>query len=660
MDIQKRIDELTDQMIYHSRKYYIEDAPEITDYEYDQMMQQLRALEKEYPQFAREDSPSKRIGGAPLPEFSEVRHDYPMESLQDVFSYEELREFDERIKGEYPDAEYSVEVKIDGLSVALDYRGGSFFQGATRGNGVIGEDITQNLRTIHAIPLKIATEFERLVVRGEVYMPTSSFEKVNAQREEEELPLFANPRNAAAGSLRQLDPAVVARRGLSILCFNLQNAEELSFERHSETFAYLRKMGFPVVAPSLLTNKMEEIIGFIEEVGNTRDSLSFGIDGIVIKVDQLRYRDALGSTAKAPRWAVAYKYPPEIKETKLLDITIQVGRTGVLTPNAVLEPVRLAGTSVSRATLHNQEFIRSKDIRIGDIVRVRKAGEIIPEIVGAVMEKRTEELPIYEMPKFCPVCGAPVTEDDEEAAIRCTGAECPAQLTRNIIHFATRDAMDIEGLGPALVRLLLEAGLIHSQADLYTLQAQDVASLKGMGEKSASNLLMKIEASKQNALEKLLYALGIRQVGQKTAKLLAEHFHTMEALQQAEIEELTQLNDIGGKTAESLFQWLHSEQGRHLIHKLQEAGVQMTQPDSRVSDLLAGKTFVLTGTLSKYKRSEASKLIESFGGKVSSSVSAKTDYVLAGEDAGSKLDKAQKLGVSVLTEEEFAEMIQKS
>ena len=657
MTVKEQMDQLTDELIVHARKYYEEDAPEISDFEYDALSRQLRQLEQEYPQWARADSPTQRIGGEPLEGFDEVRHDYPMESLQDVFSYEELWDFDRKIKEQFPQALYSVEVKIDGLSVALDYRDGLFYQGATRGNGVVGEDITQNLRTIHSIPLKIDTSIPRLVVRGEVYMPFEAFQRLNALREEEEQPLFANPRNAAAGSLRQLDPAVAAKRGLRILCFNLQNAQEAGFQSHYDSLESLSALGFPVVEPRLRTSSMDEVIRFIEKAGEERDKLSFGIDGIVIKVDQLAYREELGSTAKAPRWAVAYKYPPEVKETRLLDITIQVGRTGVLTPNAVLEPVRLAGTTVSRATLHNRDFIKSKDIRIGDIVRVRKAGEIIPEVLEVVREKREGELPEFHMPETCPVCGAPVLEDPEEAAVRCTGAECPAQLARNITHFASRDAMDIEGLGPAIVHSLLENGLIRSQADLYFLKKEDVAALEGMGDKSAENLLSQLEKSKENPLERVLYAFGIRHVGQKTAQVLARHFPTMEKLEEVTVEELTAVRDIGGKTAISLHQWIHSQQGQHLIHRLEEAGVNLTQPQTQVGDLFAGKTFVLTGTLRHFSRSQGQKLIESLGGKASSSVSKKTSYVLAGEEAGSKLEKALSLGVPVLSEEEFLQML---
>lgn len=658
MSIQEEIKKLTEQMLYHSNKYYNEDAPEISDYEYDTMMQKLRALEEEYPQFAQANSPSVRVMGEPLSEFSQIAHEYPMESLTDVFSYEELRDFDMRMRERDCNMEYTVELKIDGLSVALEYENGVFMRGATRGNGVIGEDITQNLKTIKSIPLKIKTDFAKLIVRGEVYMPNASFERANAERELQDLPLFANPRNAAAGSLRQLDPAVVAKRRLAILCFNLQNAQELPFDTHSQTFEFLKNAGFPIVEPYIVTRDIEEIIAFIEKVADNRGELAFGIDGIVIKANNLSFRKTLGSTAKAPRWAIAYKYPPEIKETELLDITIQVGRTGVLTPNAVLAPVRLAGTTVSRATLHNSDFISSKDIRIGDIVRVRKAGEIIPEILEVVAEKRSENSREYVMPSNCPVCGASVVRDEEEAAMRCTGAECPAQLARNIVHFCTRDAMNIEGLGPAVARGLMEAQIVRSQADLYKLQVQDIAAIGGLGEKSAEKLLAEIEKSKQKPLSKILYALGIRHVGQKTAKVIAAQFPTIDKLLEASAQELTQVRDIGDKTAEVLRLWLDSEQGIDLVAKLREAGLNMQEPDTRVGDKFEGKTFVLTGALNAYSRAQASKIIESLGGKVASAVSAKTTYVLSGEDSGSKLLRAQKLGVAIISEEEFNQLLE--
>lgn len=657
MDVQKRIDALTDQLNYHAKKYYTEDAPEITDYEYDMLSRKLRAMEEEYPALKRVDSPSFRIGDRPLTAFTQVEHRFPMESLQDVFSLQELRDFDARIKARFHDARYTCEVKVDGLSVCLEYQNGVFVRGATRGDGSVGEDVTENLRTIHDIPLVIPDTEHPLFVRGEVYMPEWAFEKLNRMREDEEQPLFANPRNAAAGSLRQLDSRICAERRLSIFCFNLQNARELGHASHEETFAYLRAQGFKVVAPMLASGDIEEIVAFIHETGEKRGELPFGIDGMVVKVDDLAAREALGSTAKAPRWAVAYKFPPEEKQARLLDIVVQVGRTGALTPNAVFEPVRLAGTTVSRATLHNRDFIAQKDIRIGDTIVVRKAGEIIPEVLSVVMEKRPDGSVPYRMPEHCPVCGAPVYEDEEEAAVRCTGAECPAQISRRIVHFASRDAMDIEGLGPAVVENLLSAATIASPADLYALRAEEVEKLERMGEKSAQNLLASIEKSKQQPLSRLLFAFGVRHVGQKAAKVLARQFGTLSALSEASIEALTAVRDIGETTARSLHEWLRLEQSRHLIARLAGAGVNMTEPQAQTGSAFAGMTFVLTGTLPTYSRDEATALIEARGGKVSGSVSKKTTFVLAGEEAGSKLQKAETLGVKIIDENEFNQML---
>lgn len=657
MDVQKRIDELTEQLNYHAKKYYTEDAPEITDYEYDMLSRELRALEEEYPPLKRADSPSSRIGDRPLSAFAQMEHRYPMESLQDVFSLQELRDFDARIKARFPDARYTCEVKVDGLSVCLEYQGGLFMRGATRGDGAVGEDVTENLRTIHDIPLVIPDAEHPLFVRGEVYMPEWAFEKLNRMREDEEQPLFANPRNAAAGSLRQLDSRICAERRLSIFCFNLQNASELGHASHEETFAYLRAQGFKVVAPMLASGDIEEIITFIGETGEKRGELPFGIDGMVVKVDDLAAREALGSTAKAPRWAVAYKFPPEEKQARLLDIVVQVGRTGALTPNAVFEPVRLAGTTVSRATLHNRDFIAQKDIRIGDTIVVRKAGEIIPEVLSVVVEKRPGDAVPYHMPEHCPVCGSPVYEDQDEAAVRCTGAECPAQISRRLVHFASRDAMDIEGLGPAVVENLLSGATIASPADLYVLRSEEIEKLERMGEKSAQNLLASIEKSKGQPLSRLLFAFGVRHVGQKAAKVLARQFGTLEALSEASVEALTAVRDIGETTARSLYEWLRLDQSRHLIARLAEAGVNMTEPQAQTSSAFAGMTFVLTGTLPTYSRDEATALIEARGGKVSGSVSKKTTFVLAGEEAGSKLQKAETLGVKILDEIQFNQML---
>lgn len=657
MDVQKEMQQLTEQLLYHARRYYNEDAPEISDFEYDKLQVRLRQLEAEYPQFARPDSPTQRVIGAVLEGFEEVRHPYPMESLQDVFSFEEIREFDNRMKARFDNVEYTVELKIDGLSVCLEYENGRFVLGATRGDGRVGEDVTENIKTIFDVPMTVDTDHSHLWIRGEVYMPNKVFDRLNAQREAAGEQLFANPRNAAAGSLRQLDSSICAQRKLSMFCFNVQNARELGFQTHSESLEYLKQLGCKVVEPYAVTGDVEAVLDFIREMGDKRDTLPCGIDGIVIKVNNLAQREELGSTSKVPRWAIAYKFPPEEKPARLLDIVIQVGRTGVLTPNASFEPVRLAGTSVSRATLHNLDFIRQRDIRVGDTVIVRKAGDIIPEVLGVDHSRRPEGAVPFEMPKTCPVCGAAVVQEEGEAAFRCTGAECPAQLLRSITHFASRDAMDIEGLGPALVQSLVEEKLVASPADLYTLRLPDVAMLERMGEKSAGNLLSAIEKSKQNPLARLLFAFGIRQVGQKAAQTLAKEYGSLDGLLAADQERLTQTFDVGEITAKNLYQWLHSQQGQHLIQRLREAGVNMTQPDEQVSRKLEGKTFVLTGTLSRHTRAEASERIVRNGGKVSGSVSKKTSFVLAGEDAGSKLTKAESLGIPILDEDAFDAML---
>ncbi len=656
--IQKEMQELTKQLLYHANRYYNEDAPEISDFEYDKMQVHLRELEAKYPQYALPDSPTQRVIGAVLTGFEEVHHPYPMESLQDVFSYDEIRDFDLRMKERFPAVEYTVELKIDGLSVCLEYDDGRFVLGATRGDGRVGENVTENLKTVFDIPMQIETDIPRLWVRGEVYMPVKVFERLNAQREAAGEQLFANPRNAAAGSLRQLDSSICAQRKLSIFCFNVQNAREAGFSTHSESLEYLKRMGCKVVEPFIVTSSVDEIIAFIERMGERRDTLPCGIDGIVIKVNDLAAREALGSTAKVPRWAIAYKFPPEEKTARLRDIVIQVGRTGVLTPNAVFDPVRLAGTTVSRATLHNLDFIRQRDIRVGDSILVRKAGDIIPEVLGVDHSQRPEGAQPFEMPKTCPVCGAPVVQEEGEAAFRCTGAECPAQLLRSITHFASRDAMDIDGLGPALVQTLVEEKLVASPADLYSLRAADVEMIDRMGKKSAQNLISAVEKSKGNPLSRLLFAFGIRQVGQKAAQVLAGQFGTLDALCAATEEQLTQIPDIGGITAENIFTWLHSPQGEHLMRRLREAGVNTTEPNRQESEKLSGFTFVLTGTLSRYTRQEMTDRITRNGGKVSGSVSKKTSYVVAGEDAGSKLQKAESLGVPVLTEEEMEKLLE--
>lgn len=654
--MKEKIKELTDKLNRYARLYYEQDISEISDYEYDKMAQELKKLEAEYPEYVRPDSPLHRIGGKPLEKFEQVVHAYPMESLTDVFSYDEIRDFDNSVKERFPDVIYSVEVKVDGLSVCLEYENGLFVKGATRGDGAVGEDVTVNLRTIKDIPLSIEDK-RHIYIRGEVYMPHTSFREINEEREKNGQPIMANPRNAAAGSLRQLDSRICAERKLGILCFNLQNGEELSVSSHGESFELMESQGFKTVSPRKATADIDEVIAFIEKVQSERHIYNFDIDGIVIKVDDFSQREAMGSTAKAPRWAVAYKYPPEEKETVLRNISVNVGRTGVLTPNAEFDTVRLAGTSVSKATLHNMDFIRSKDIRIGDTIVVRKAGDIIPEVVRVNTDKRTGEEIEFSMPTRCPVCGAEVKEDDEQAAVKCTGAECPAQLSRRIIHYASRAAMNIEGLSEARIELLLKEGLIKNQADLYSLNVQDMAQLERMGEKSAQNLITAIENSKGRGLAKVLFALGIDLIGQKAAKVLAQNFKNIDEIAEASREQLTDIYDFGDKMADSLMSWLSSEQGRDLVEKLKAAGVSFESLEEKTLDVLKGQTFVVTGTLSRYKRDEITALIEKLGGKVSGSVSKKTSYVVAGEDAGSKLKKANELGIPVLSEDDFEKMI---
>lgn len=657
MDVLQEIVALREQLRYHNDRYYNQDAPEIEDYEYDGMMRRLRELEEVHPEYADPNSPSQRVGGWASEKFAPVRHAYPLESLQDVFSFEELQEFFDRVQGAAGKAEYVVEYKIDGLSVSLEYENGVFMRGATRGNGLVGEDVTHNLRTIQDIPQKLTGAPERLIVRGEVYMRRSVFDALNAELELREKPLLANPRNAAAGSLRQKDSKIAAERHLSIFCFNIQNSDELPMTSHTESLDYLKKLGFPVSPRYPVFQTIDEVRREIKGMGESRGELDFDIDGAVVKVNEFAQRELLGSTAKFPRWAAAYKYPPEVKETLLKKIEISVGRTGVLTPNAVLEPVRLAGTTVSRATLHNRDFITALDVREGDTIRVRKAGEIIPEIVGVVTEKRPKEITSFVWPRTCPACGAPVIDDPEEAAIRCTGAECPAQLLRNLMHFTSRDAMDIDGCGQAVLQALVDAELIRSAADLYYLTVQDVLKLDRKKERSATNLIMSIEESKSRDLSRLLFAFGIRHVGQKAGKVLANHFGHLDRILSSSVKELTDIRDIGLTTAESIAAWREQEQSRHLIERLRTAGVNFTGEKTARGNKFSGRTFVLTGTLTQFTRQEATALIESLGGQASGSVSKKTSYVVAGEAAGSKLAKAEQLGVPVLTEDEFRQLV---
>ncbi len=649
--------ELRRELNQANYEYYVKDDPTMSDYDYDHKLRRLEELEGAHPELITPDSPTQRVGGKALESFTQVTHRVPLESLQDVFDFDELRAFDQRVRGVEPKVSYSVEPKVDGLSVALEYQDGQFVRGATRGDGLVGEDVTENLKTVKSIPLSIPDVPGTLIVRGEVYMPKKVFHALNEEREKRGEALFANPRNAAAGSLRQLDPKIAAQRRLDIAVFNIQWAENEDFHSHTQGINYLADKGFKVI-PHVICSSIEEAVAQVQAIGEGRENYPFDIDGAVIKVDDLAQRQTLGSTAKFPRWAAAYKYPPEVKTSRLTDIVIQVGRTGVLTPKAVLEPVRLAGTTVTNATLHNQDFITEKDIRIGDTVLVRKAGEIIPEVLSVVMEKRPDDAVPYRFPEVCPECGAPVARDEDGAHIRCTGAECPAQLLRNLAHFASRDAMDIEGLGIAVVENLVKAGLVKTPGDLYFLREEDVAELERMGKKSAQNLLSAIEKSKSQDLSRLLFAFGIRQVGQKAGKILAQRFGSLDNLQAATVEELTQVDDIGAITAQSIVDWFASPQSQHLIARLKEAGVNMQAEQKGEDQRFAGKTFVLTGTLDRFTRAEATKMIEDRGGKAAGSVSKKTTYVVAGEAAGSKLRKAQELGVPVLTQEEFLALME--
>ena len=657
MDPKERIEQLTALLNEAGHQYYVLDDPKMPDFEYDRLLRELENLEQDHPEWAREDSPTKRVGGQALSQFEKVSHPVPLMSLQDVFSLEELNEFLEKILAAEGNTAFSVEPKIDGLSVALEYVDGKFHRGATRGDGNVGEDVTENLTTIRSIPMTLENAPSRLIVRGEVFMPKKSFEKLNEQQEREGKPLFANPRNAAAGSLRQLDPKIAAKRGLDIYIFNIQLIEGVEFAGHTETLDYLKKLKFKVI-PQKCLSSVEAIDQEILDINENREKLPCDIDGAVIKVDNLMQRQRLGATAKFPRWAAAYKYPPEIKPTVVEDIVVQVGRTGVLTPKAVVRPVRLAGTTVTNATLHNQDFISQRDIRIGDTVQIRKAGEIIPEILEVDFSKRPEGTVPYRLPSACPVCGAGVEQDEDGAFLRCTGAECPAQLSRNIAHFVSRDAMDIEGLGSAIVENLIDRELIKSPADIYYLTLEDVKSLWKSGSKAAQKLLKAIEESKQQDVSHLIYALGIRQVGAKTGKVLASTFGSLDALMNATEEELTNVPDVGAVTAASICSWFSQEQAKHMVEKLRQAGVNFESKRVITDARFAGKTFVLTGALSKFTREEATEKIELLGGKAAGSVSKKTSFVVVGENAGSKERKARELGIPILSEDDFLEMIQ--
>ena len=661
---EKRIAILRGEIIKNSKLYYEEDAPVISDYEYDMMFRELTELEEEFPELKTEDSPTVRVGGKALDKFEKFTHSVRMGSLTDVFSFEELSDFLNKTEETLGDsALYSVEPKIDGLSVSLIYRDGIFVKGATRGDGIVGEDVTENLKTVRSIPLKLTEKLPYLCVRGEVYMPKKVFEQLNAIREEAGQPLFANPRNAAAGSLRQLDPKIAASRRLDILVFNLQEGSLYQDGRaatsHSEALARLSELGFATVTNTVTVKGYDAVSEHIRYLGENRDSLPFDMDGAVVKLDSFADREKMGEGTSTPKWAVAYKYPPEEKETTLLSVDIQVGRTGVLTPTANLEPVRLAGTTVSRATLHNSQFITERDIRIGDRVIVRKAGEIIPEIIRSLPEKREKELPSFEMPSCCPSCGAPVVRDDcgDGAAVRCVNPACPAQTSRSITHFASKGAMNIDGLGPQVVQLLLENGKIKDVSDLYTLKVEDIENLDRMGKKSAENLISAIEDSKYRGLERLLFALGVRQVGEVAAEEIARKMRTLDAVFSASYDDFVAIDDIGDITAAALVEFFAAEETRALCERLKSLGVRTDAVGEERADTLLGLTFVLTGTLPTMSRDEASALIKKNGGKVSGSVSKKTSYVVAGEEAGSKLTKANELGIPVISEEALLEMI---
>ena len=653
-EIEKKIEELRKTLRYHSDRYYNDDAPEIEDYEYDMMMRELKELEEKYPEYDAPDSPTKKVGGVADNSFESVTHSVRMESLQDAFSKDELREFSNRVEDTVSNVNYVVEPKIDGLSVSLEYRDGVFLRGSTRGNGDVGEDVSGNLRVIHNIPLKLNKSIPYIEVRGEVYMPKKSFERVvDRQIINGEKP-FKNPRNAAAGSLRQKDSSVTASRGLDIFVFNIQQIEGVELNSHKESLDFIKELGFNTIPTYKKVDNIEDAIAEIDRIGEARGSLEYDIDGAVIKVDDFSQRDILGSTAKYPKWAIAFKYPPEEKQTKLLDIEIAVGRTGVLTPTAILESVHLAGTTVSRATLHNQDFINEKGIAIGDVVTVRKAGDIIPEVL-CVNEHNSNS--VFKFPDVCPSCGEKVYRDEDEAAIRCINPECPAQLLRNLIHFCSRDAMDIEGLGPAIIETFVNEGMIAKTYDIYNLDFNKILSLEGFKETSANNIINSVNNSKNNDLSKLIFALGIRHIGAKAGKLLADYFKDIDLVMNASVDDILQIDGFGKIMAESVVEFFSSDSTKELIERLKEAGVNMKSTNVVEDTRFSGMTFVLTGTLPTLKRAEASKIIESFGGKTSSSVSKKTTYVLAGEEAGSKLDKANKLGVQVISEEEFKEMI---
>ncbi len=658
-DIEKRIEELTKELNYHTHKYYIEDAPEITDFEFDKMLVELERLEEKYPEFKKSNSPTARVGGEAVSSFEQVHHDVPMLSQQKAFSKEEILDFDRRVRAVVPNVSYVVEQKIDGLSVSLEYADGEFVRGSTRGDGITGEDVTENLKTIRTVPLSLKDKIPYLEVRGEVFLSRDNFQKINDIMEATGQQLFANPRNAAAGSLRQLDPKIASQRNLDIFVFNIQQIRGVDILTHTQGLEFLKEQGFKTILDKSTYDTIDKAYERIMEIGEERGKLYFDIDGAVIKINNLAARDILGDTSKFPRWSIAYKYPAEKKTTVIQDIKVQVGRTGAITPLAILDTVHIAGTNVSRATLHNLDFIREKDIRIGDTVVIQKAGDIIPAVVEVIKEKRTGHEKEFEMPQNCLECGAPIVREEGEAVYRCTGVNCPAQRFRNIIHFVSRTAMDVDGLGPSVIEQMLNRNLIETAADLYYVQTEDIEDMDKMGKKSASNLVNALEKSKSNPLYRLINAFGIRLIGEKAAKVLAAKYKTLDNLIKADRTELTALEDIGEKMADSIIRFFAQEQTKQFIKRLEDAGVNCVDNSENtiVDKRFEGMTFVLTGTLANFKRSDAGKIIENYGGKTSSSVSKKTTYVLAGAEAGSKLDKAQSLGITVISEAEFEEMI---
>lgn len=656
-DAAERVKELRETIERHNHSYYVLDNPTISDYDYDRLLHELIDLEAEFPALAAENSPTRRVGGAALNTFAPVRHEVQMGSLQDVFDVEELRAFDTRVRETVACPVYTVEPKIDGLSVSLEYRNGQFVRGSTRGDGITGEDVSENLKTVRSIPMSLREPLPFLEVRGEVYMPRASFDRVVARQLENEEEPFKNPRNAAAGSLRQKDSRVTAQRGLDIFVFNIQQVEGKNLSAHRESLDFLQEQGFKVIPTCKRFSEIESAIAEVERIGEARYQFPFDIDGAVIKADSFADRELLGATSKFPRWAVAFKYPPEEKETTLRDILIQVGRTGALTPTAVFEPITLAGTTVSRAVLHNQDFINEKGVAVGDRIIVRKAGDIIPEVVAVAHHQ--EGAPPYQIPSICPSCGSIAEREEGEAVLRCVNMACPAQVARNLVHFASRDAMDVDGLGPAIVHQLLDAGLVQSFADLYTLEEGQLAKLERMGKRSAKNLVNALEASKSRDLSRLLFALGIRGIGQRSAQLLAQRFGEMDGVMSATAEEIAGIEGYGEIMAQSVVDFFALEQNRRLIERLKELGLNMRCDTVPAAGTLSGKTFVLTGTLPTLSRSEAKAMIEAVGGKVSGSVSKKTGYVVAGEEAGSKLTKANALGIPVIGEDELRAMIEK-